>query len=82
MREFGIHFRVGDIPAGRHIEIVDRNRILQAGLFPKGDRDMPGVIESAKGALAETLERYQGEHRDTVIAPSGRSMRHVHSQNA
>jgi hypothetical protein len=62
VREFRIDLGIGNIAAGRHIEIVQ----LETGLELRGD--MAGVVLTAKGEGIGLTEGKAGENGDAVIA--------------
>ena len=48
VREFRIDLRIGLVAAGRHIEIVQRDRIAQPGVLAEHGRDVAAVGLAAK----------------------------------
>ena len=66
--ELHVDRRVGHVAAGRHVEIMQRDRILQPGALAERDRDMPAVAFAAIGFDRRRLERQPRDHHDAVVA--------------
>ena len=66
--EFLVDRRIGNVAAGRHIEIMQRDRILQPGALTEHDRDVAAIALAAKVADRGRLERQPREHDDAVVA--------------
>jgi hypothetical protein len=60
--------RIGLVAAGRHIEIVHRDRVAQAGSLAERHRNVAAVGLAAIIVDRDALERQAREHRDAVIA--------------
>ena len=67
MLEFYIELRVGNVAARRHIEIMQRHRIAQAGAFAEHGGHVPAVGLAAEILDFETFKRQAGEHGDAMI---------------
>ncbi len=66
--EFRIERGIGDVAAGRHIEIMQHQRLCELRLFAEGHRDVAGIDDVAEGADVGRLERQLRDHGDAVIA--------------
>ena len=68
MGEFRIERRIGNVAAGRHVEIMHRDRIAQAGAFAEHRGDMAAVLLAAEDLNIGALERQPRYDDDAVIA--------------
>src|SRR5512140_3861077 len=66
--EFRIERGIGDVAAGRNVEIVNDQRLCQLRLLAEGDGNVPRIDLVAEGADIRALERQFRDHGDTVIA--------------
>jgi hypothetical protein len=66
--EFRIERRIGDVAAGRHIEVVQAQRRLQTRSFAERHRDMPRVDLAAERANVGPVESEPRDDRDAVMA--------------
>ena len=72
VREFRIDLRIGQVAAGRHVEIMQRDRIAQAGALAEHGRDVPAVVLPQNDLDVEGLERQARETRRPRDSPSAR----------
>src|SRR5581483_485086 len=68
VREFRIDLRIGLVAAGRHVEIMQRDRIAQAGTLAELRRDVPAVVLVAEALDAHVLDGQARDQSDAVIA--------------
>ena len=66
--EFGVDPGIGLVAARRHVKIMDRERVAQAGAFAQNRRDVPAIASLAEDPHAGLVERQPGKHGDPVIA--------------
>ncbi len=66
--EFRIDRRIGNVAARRHVEIMQRDRVLEAGALTEHDRNVPAVVLAAKRLDRAGLERQPRQHDDAVMA--------------
>ena len=66
--EFRIERRIGNVAAGRHVEIVHGHRRLQTGLVAERHRDVPRVDLAAEGPHVGLVEGMPRDDRDPVVA--------------
>ena len=59
---------IGNVAARRHVEIMQRDRILQPGPLAEHDRDVAAIALAAIVADRGRLERQPREHDDAVVA--------------
>ena len=68
MREFRIDLGVRLVAAGRHIVVMDRQRIAQARLLAQHGADVARVGLAAIALHGLGIERQPRDHGDAVIA--------------
>ena len=66
--EFRIDRRIGNVAAGRDIEIMHRDRIAQPGALAEHRGDMAAIGLAAETLDVEAFERQSRKHDDAVIA--------------
>ena len=65
---FAIERGIGNVAAGRHVEIMQRDRVLQPSALAELTADMAAIDLAAESADSASLERQPREHHDAVIA--------------
>jgi len=68
VRELGISRGIGEIPAGRYIQVMNRDGIAKSRALAEDGRNVPAVALAAKRLDLEAFERQAGKHHDAVIA--------------
>ena len=66
--EFRVEHRIGNIAAGRHVEIMQHQRLCELRLLAERHRDVARIELVAEGADIRALERQLRDHGDAVIA--------------
>ena len=66
--EFRIDLGIGLVAAGRHIEIMQRHGLVEAGALAQHHRDMAAIGLAAEVLQIDAVERPAREHGDAVIA--------------
>src|SRR6266702_2110780 len=66
--EFRIERGIGNVAAGRHVEIMHDQRLCQLRLFAERNRDVPRIDLVAEGADVLCLERQFRNDGDAVVA--------------
>src|SRR5262249_43938045 len=65
--EFGISWGVGEIGAGRYIQVMNRDGIAKPRALAEHGRNVAAVALAAKRLDVEAFERQTGKHHDAVI---------------